>query len=193
MVLVSYKLNSAIERGTKPYMLGCKPPVSSNGTEIAGTEIREPHGPSSSRSASRAGLACVARCGMLEVAIDRRFPNAEQHTNLWHRQFSGVVQGPHAGGLVGTEGFRAATELPTFPRRGQAGTGPFPDEVAFKLCQRRKEMKHQFAGPRRRIDIFLKTFEVNLLLVQVLNSFHQMRQRSPKAIELPHHEGIPSA
>src|SRR6266571_3813960 len=25
MVLVFYKLNSAIERGTKPYMLGCKP------------------------------------------------------------------------------------------------------------------------------------------------------------------------
>src|SRR5512134_4006906 len=98
---------------------------------------------------------------MLEVAIDRRLPNAEQHTKLWYRQFSGVVQCPHAGGLVGTKGFRTATEFPTCPRRSQAGTGSFPDEVAFKLCQCCKEMKHQFAGPRRRIDIFLKTFEVN--------------------------------
>ena len=98
-------------------------------------------------------------------------PNSTQSSGT---DSSLALYNARSGGLVGAEGFRAAAELPACPRRGQTGTCPFSDEVAFKLCQRRKEMKHQFAGPRRRIDVFLKTFEVNPLLVQVMHGLHQM-------------------
>jgi hypothetical protein len=53
-------------------------------------------------------------------------------------------------------------------------------------------MKHQFACPRGRIDLFLKTFEMNAMVLKVVDYRHQMRQGTAKSIKFPHDQGITS-
>ena len=46
-----------------------------------------------------------------------------------------------------------------------------------------KDMEHQFAGGRGRVDAFLEADEVDVVRLEVLDRFEQFLERAPKAVE----------
>jgi hypothetical protein len=116
---------------------------------------------------------------MAQIHIQRTLRDLELRRNLLHTELALTVEGVGGqGGRLGLprQSARAASAAATGARRDQARLGPLADEVALELGQRPKHMEHQFAGARRRIELFLKTLQANAALRQVRDHFDEMAQ-----------------
>ena len=56
-----------------------------------------------------------------------------------------------------------------------------------------KDMEHQFAGGRSRIDAFLEADQVDVACLEVLDSFEQFLERTPEAVETGDTEAVAGA
>ena len=56
-----------------------------------------------------------------------------------------------------------------------------------------KDMEHQFAGGRGRIDAFLEADEVDVVCLEVLDRFEQFLERTPEAVEAGDTEAVAGA
>ena len=56
-----------------------------------------------------------------------------------------------------------------------------------------KDMEHQFAGGRGRIDAFLEADEVDVVRLEVLDRFEQFLERTPEAVEAGDTETVAGA
>ena len=56
-----------------------------------------------------------------------------------------------------------------------------------------KDMEHQFAGGRGRIDAFLEADEVDVACLEVLDRFEQFLERTPEAVEAGDTETVAGA
>ena len=61
------------------------------------------------------------------------------------------------------------------------------------MGDRSKDMEHQFAGDRSRIDAFLEADQVDVACLEVLDRFEQFLERTPEAVEAGETEAVAGA
>ena len=61
------------------------------------------------------------------------------------------------------------------------------------MGDRSKDMEHQFAGGRGRVDAFLEADQVDVVRLEVLNRFEQFLEGAPEAVEAGDTEAVAGA
>jgi hypothetical protein len=107
--------------------------------------------------------ACL---GAGQIAIDGPARNPKKLTNLGDRCLRVLGHAPRRLQLLRVnlgQRFGPPTLFATRAGCGQSGPGAFADQIAFKLCQRAKDVKDQHAAGSRGINTFCQALQANAL------------------------------
>jgi hypothetical protein len=64
------------------------------------------------------------------------------------------------------------------------------DQIGLELGQRAEDMKNQFSVGRGGISLFGQTLKADALFLELSHHINEMPQRTPEAIEPPHHDHV---
>lgn len=92
--------------------------------------------------------------------------------------------------FAGSEGLPSSAR--PSPRAGgnESRFRALANQVALELGERPKDVKHQTAARRRRIDRFLKALEADARLFQLGQKLDQMLERAAESVEPPHYQHV---
>ncbi len=97
-----------------------------------------------------------------EVAIKRAPCNTQAGTDTLHGARTGLVELKRHREGVGVNRFGAAATSTSATGTRQARHRPFPNEVAFELCKRARDLKEELPHGCRGINRLNQTLEPNL-------------------------------
>src|SRR3954447_6832475 len=74
--------------------------------------------------------------------------------------------------------------------RGKPGVRSVPNERTLELGKRRKDVEHELAAGRRRVDRLSEATEFDATLLENLHGLDELFDRSRQAIQSPDHERV---
>jgi hypothetical protein len=86
------------------------------------------------------------------MAVEGGGGHAQALGHLGHGNLGILQHGLGRSEVFGHEGRGPATQTATRSGRLEAGQGPFADDAAFELGERREDMEHQLAARRGGVD-----------------------------------------
>ncbi len=106
--------------------------------------------------------------------------------------FIGHECGGH-GDVFAREFFGSSTHSASGSGGRQPCLGALTNEVAFKLSQRGKQVKHEFASGGLGVNLFGEAFKPNAARLQGVDGLDQACEVAPEAVEPPYDEGVACA
>jgi hypothetical protein len=128
-----------------------------------------------------------------EVAGQRPACNPQAIADMLDGDGARLVELERQGKGLAVNGLRPAATLAPTAGAGEAGQGPFPQEMPFEFRQRARHLQKERASGRGGINRLDHAVESELSAVTRVQQGDQVSQGTASPIAAPYHQGIPSA
>ena len=116
--------------------------------------------------------------------------NPHQRADFLNRKIAGFVKFNGMGALLCIQHLAPPAFTAPCPRCRKTGMCALTDKIAFKFCQRAKNVKDQLPAAGCGVDSFLKAFQTNAHFFQFLGPHNQILEGPAQPVKPPDHKRV---